>query len=60
MARTVLIATRAEAPPRSAARPMAAISVTFGVSLTQTGRPSRATARVHASTRSGSAPSAAP
>jgi len=57
---TVLIATIALAPPFSAARPMVVMSVTFGVSFTQTGTPYDATARVHSSTVSGSVPIAAP
>ena len=39
---------------------MAVMSVTFGVSLTHVGAPLRLTARVHASTRSGLLPIAAP
>jgi len=60
MAFTVLIATIAPAPPRSAAFPIAVMSVTFGVSFTHVGIPDRLTARVHASTIDGSVPMAEP
>src|SRR5512136_3061468 len=60
MAFTVLMATMASAPPRSAAAPISVMSVTFGVTFTQVGLPRAFTARVHSSTRPGSVPRADP